>query len=90
MIVRRFCFIGGFIVALKVAYEVIFLYHLACVSLHFGFCIRYLFSNLTDSKVSRNLFQSILPALILVCLNRVLFWGAVHYIFSSPRSCFNC
>src|ERR1700758_4643000 len=31
--------------------------------------------NLTDINVSRNLFQSILPALILVCLYGVLFWA---------------
>ena len=31
--------------------------------------------NLNDTNVSRNLFQSILPALILVCLYGILFWA---------------
>ena len=30
--------------------------------------------NLNDTNVSRNLFQTILPALILVCLYGILFW----------------
>jgi hypothetical protein len=33
-----------------------------------------IFLNLTDINVSRNLFQSILPALMLVCLYGILFW----------------
>src|SRR6516164_5217040 len=33
-----------------------------------------IFLNLTDTNVSRNLFQSILPALMLVCLYGFLFW----------------
>lgn len=31
--------------------------------------------NLNDTNVSRNLFQSILPALILVCMYGILFWA---------------
>jgi hypothetical protein len=31
--------------------------------------------NLNDTNVSRNLFQSILPALMLVCLYGILFWA---------------
>jgi len=34
-----------------------------------------IFLNLNDTNVSRNLFQSILPALILVCLYGILFWA---------------
>jgi hypothetical protein len=34
-----------------------------------------IFLNLTDTNVSRNLFQSILPALMLVCLYGILFWA---------------
>jgi hypothetical protein len=31
--------------------------------------------NLTDINVSRNVFQSILPALMLVCLYGIMFWS---------------